>query len=74
MEIFRCDMEGNDLNNLTKSELTPEILAVIAAAMAAIDAGPGIKLKVSSVRRVGQSAPVWNMTGRFERLKRNLNS
>lgn len=45
-----------------------EILAAIAAAVACLEARPGHRLVVTSMRRVAQSAPVWNATGRIERL------
>lgn len=51
-----------------------EILAVIAAAVASLEARPGHRLVVTSMRRIPQNAPVWNATGRMERLGRNLNA
>lgn len=51
-----------------------EILAAIAAAIAAMETRPGYKLVVRSMRQVSQSSPAWNTTGRIERLNRNLNS
>ncbi len=61
-EIKCMDMSGN------------EILAVIAAAVAAMETKPGYRLVVRSMRQVPQSSPVWNTVGRIERLSRNLNA
>ena len=41
-----------------------EIVAVIAAAVAAIASREGSRLRVRSVRRVGQQAPVWSRAAR----------
>ncbi len=51
-----------------------EILAVIAAAIAAMETRPGYRLVVRSMRQVAQVSPVWNTTGRLERLNNNLNA
>jgi hypothetical protein len=51
-----------------------EILAVIAAAIASVNTRPGYRLVVRSMRHVPQSSPVWNITGRIERLGRKLNA
>ena len=50
-----------------------ELLAVLTAAVATIHITPGTKLVVRDFRRVDQSSPVWNTSGRVERLRRNLN-
>jgi hypothetical protein len=67
----------------TKLDLTPqeqeaevkednnEIIAVIAAALSMYET-QGIKLKVKSIRRLPQLSPVWNLTGRLERLSEKL--
>ena len=54
--------------------LSEEIISVIAAAVAMMETRPGYRLVVRSMRQVSQSSPVWNTTGRLERLSRNLNS
>lgn len=51
-----------------------EILAVIAAAIAAMETRPGYKLVVRSMKQVPQTTPAWNTTGRLERLNNSLNS
>lgn len=51
-----------------------EILAVIAAAVAAMETRPGCRLVVRSMRQVPQLSPAWNSVGRLERLNRNLNA
>lgn len=60
------------MNN--RLDINDEVLAAISAAIASMGARPGHKLVVRSMRRVGQTSPVWNTTGRVERLRRNLNS
>ncbi len=57
-----------------KGEINGEVLAVIAAAISQMEARQGHKLVVRSIRRIPQNSPVWNMTGRVERLRRNLNA
>ncbi len=52
--------------------ISNEVLAVIAAAIAAMEARPGYRLVVRSMRHVPQTSPAWNKTGRLERLNRNL--
>jgi len=54
--------------------LNEEILAVIAAAIAAIETRPGYRLVVKSMRRLPISSPVWNTAGRFDQMNQNLNS
>lgn len=54
------------------SEIENRVLAVIAAAIAAMETRPGYKLVVRSMRQVPQSSPAWNTAGRLERLNRNL--
>ncbi len=56
------------------NDLSGEILAVIAAAVASQNTRPGHKLEVKAIRRISQVTPVWSATGRFERLTRNLNT
>ncbi len=51
-----------------------EILAVIAAAIAAMETRPGYRLVVRSMRQVPQISPAWNKTGRLERLNNSLNA
>lgn len=60
-----------DNSNMVEND---EIIAVIAAAIAAMEFRPGYRLVVRSMRQVPQSSPAWNTTGRTERLNRNLNS
>jgi hypothetical protein len=54
--------------------VSEEILAVIAAAVAAMETRPGYRLVVRSMRQVPQNSPAWNTAGRLERLGRNLNA
>lgn len=54
--------------------ISDEILAAIAAAIASMEARPGYRLQVQAIRRIHHSSPVWNTTGRTERLGRHLNA
>jgi len=56
------------------NDIDCEILAALTAAIASADSKTGCRLVVKSFRRIGQSSPVWNTTGRVERLRRYLNS
>jgi hypothetical protein len=49
-----------------------EILAVISAAVAMLNATPEVKLVVRSYRRVNQTSPVWNTIGREEIVSSRL--
>jgi len=49
-----------------------ELIAVLTAAVMAMQSNPDIKIKVTSFRRIPQSAPVWNTIGRRERLENKL--
>ena len=62
------------MDKIKESNINDEILAVIAAAVAEMDTSPGYNLIVKSIRRVPAVSPVWNTTGRIERLSRKLNS
>lgn len=57
-----------------RQNVSDEVLAVISAAVASMEVRPGHKLVVRSMKRVHQNTPVWNTTGRMERLRRNLNA
>jgi len=54
--------------------ISEEIIAVISAAIAAMETRPGYRLVVRSMRQLPQASTVWNTTGRLERLSRYLNS
>ncbi len=54
--------------------INDEILAAIAAAIAAMETRPGYRLVVRSMRQIPVSSPAWNTTGRIERLSHDLNS
>lgn len=55
-------------------KISDEVLAVITAAVASMEVRAGHKLVVRSMKRIHQNSPVWNTTGRVERLRRNLNA
>lgn len=66
-EIQQVDQAEQEIND------EYELIAVIAAALNEyILTTPGVKLKVVSIRRTGQSVPLWNRTGRFERISGRL--
>lgn len=58
--------------NLNDTE-NNEIVAAIAAAIAYISRKTNSKIVVRSFRRVPQTSPVWNMTGRIELISDKLN-
>lgn len=49
-----------------------ELIAVLTAAVMSMQSNSNIKLRVTSFRRIPQSSPVWNTTGRIERLEDKL--
>lgn len=49
-----------------------EVMAVISAAIYAYGAADGCKVVVRSIKRVPQTAPVWNMTGRIDGIRNKL--
>jgi hypothetical protein len=61
-------------NENVNVKINEEILAVITAAIAAMETRPGYRLVVRSMRQIPQTSPVWNTAGRLERLSRNLNA
>ena len=60
------------MKDINEKELNNEILAVISAAIASMNTRPGYNLVAKSFRRIPQTSPVWNTTGRIERLGRKL--
>lgn len=60
--------------NNTTNKINDEIVAVISAAIAQLDKREGYKLVVRNIKRVPTTSPVWNTTGRAERLSRKLNT
>ena len=51
-----------------------EVIAVISAVIAAQYHKPEHKLEIKAIRRISQTSPVWNTTGKLERLARNMNA
>lgn len=45
-----------------------ELIAVITAAIMACMQGSGTGLRVRSIRRIGHTTPIWNVTGRNEQV------
>jgi hypothetical protein len=62
------------MGNRTGNKIDEEIVAVISAAIAQMDTRQGYRLVVRNIKRVPTASPVWNTTGRTERLARKLNS
>ena len=48
------------------------IAILTAAVMASMQNNPDIKIRVTSFRRINQSSPIWNTTGRRERIENKL--
>jgi hypothetical protein len=59
-------------DNKNMNTINNEILAVIAAAVAAMEEAAGCKLKISSINRIPQTAPAWNLAGRADRMSQKL--
>ena len=50
-----------------------ELVAVIMAAIqASMEPESQCKLRIKSFRRIRQSSPIWNRTGRFEQISKKL--
>ncbi len=65
----------NDVNEPAEKETEAgsELVAVIAAALQEyMNTRPGIRLEVVSIKRTGQSVPVWSRAGRLERISGKL--
>jgi len=52
--------------------LNPELIAVIASAIAAIMSGSGDGFRVKSIKRIGHTTPIWNVAGRNEYILTKL--
>ncbi|NLM10331.1 MAG: oxaloacetate decarboxylase, gamma chain [Clostridiaceae bacterium] len=59
-------------SNSTNHGLSPELIAVITAAIAASMGGSGTGLKVRSIKRIGHTTPIWNVAGRSEYILTRL--
>jgi glutaconyl-CoA/methylmalonyl-CoA decarboxylase subunit delta len=60
------DTQGNDIKN-------EELIAVLTAAVvSSMREKTMSKIKVKSYRRIPQTSPVWNMTGRMEQILSKL--
>jgi len=61
------------VNSESASEgINSELIAVIAAAIAACMSGSGTGFRVRSIKRVGHTTPVWNVAGRNEYILSRL--
>lgn len=57
-----------------KTDIDDEVIAVITAAVAALQTRPGYKLVVRSMKHTNQYSPSWNIAGRLDAIRNNLNS
>ena len=73
-EMRVTDMENRENRENKENRVDEEILAVLSAAVAALSAGTGSRLVVRNIRRLSQTAPVWNAAGRMERMRNDMNS
>jgi len=55
-----------DTISTAQNGLNPELIAVIAAAIAATMSGSGDGFRVKSIKRIGHTTPIWNVAGRNE--------
>ncbi|MDP4181488.1 MAG: sodium pump decarboxylase subunit gamma [Bacillota bacterium] len=62
------------MENIKGNKIDEEIIAVISAAVAAMEIKQGYRLVVRNITRVPTVAPVWNTAGRIDRLSRKLNT
>lgn len=62
------------MDNLKANVIDEETISVISAAIAMMSTGYGCRLVVKNIKRIPQTAPVWNATGRIERLRNDMNS
>ena len=61
-----------DTISTAQNGLNPELIAVIAAAIAAIMGGSSDGFKVKSIKRIGHTTPIWNVAGRNEYILTKL--
>ncbi|NMB33998.1 MAG: sodium pump decarboxylase subunit gamma [Clostridium sp.] len=54
-----------------KKNIDKEIILVISAAVALLKADTNDNLVVKSFKRIPQTSPVWNTTGRIEQIGSN---
>lgn len=73
------DMENEPVNGTVaeaqrdSEDLSDDsLIAVLTAAVMAMQNNPDIKIRVASFRRIPQSSPVWNTIGRRERMENKL--
>lgn len=66
LEIDEEDLSDNDLSDNS-------LIAVLTAAvMTSMRNSPDIKIKVTSFKRIPQTSPIWNTTGRNEYISKKL--
>ncbi|TYQ12946.1 UNVERIFIED_CONTAM: oxaloacetate decarboxylase gamma subunit [Acetivibrio alkalicellulosi] len=68
-ESSYLEIEDDDKNYTEDTLSDNSLIAVLTAAvMASMRNGPDIKVRVTSYKRIPQSSPVWNTTGRNEHI------
>jgi sodium pump decarboxylase gamma subunit len=55
-----------------EGKIDGEVVAAIMAAIYAMGKTMGTHLKVSSIKRLGKTAPAWNNAGKMERMENKL--
>jgi hypothetical protein len=60
------------MKSINENILNEEVMAAISAAVASMNTRTGYKLVVKSFRRIPQISPIWNSTGRIERIQGRL--
>lgn len=74
----KSDLSDLKNNTVTQSQKDSDalsddaLIAVLTAAVMSMQSDPNIKIKVTSFRRIPQSAPIWNVIGRRERMENKL--
>lgn len=59
-------------DNQSGNKMNPEVVAAISAAVSSMEATPGHKLVVRSLKRVEQTTPIWGTVGRMQRFQSKL--
>lgn len=75
---YKVKSDNSNLESNTSVDTTVEalsddsLIAVLTAAVMAMQSDPDVKIRVTSFRRIPQSSPIWNTIGRRERIEGKL--
>lgn len=69
---INTELEKEEVLNISEDEDESEIVAVIAAAIAASTGIDVSDLKINSIKRIPQMGPVWSKVGRQEQIYNRL--